>query len=131
MPLADALPSSIVHFSKSRRAAHPPFPLLVHILPTDSRTDRPRSKVLHPSERGTFGRERNERAIAFAEQQMDGSASLALRASSSPIHFSDFLRLIGERERMEWTMEWRINEVRNPFPGCELRALFFVGLACL
>ena len=47
------------------------------------------------------------------------------RQSISQISFAS-----SERERMEWTMEWRINEVRNPFPGCELRALFF-GLACL
>ena len=122
MPLADALPSSIVHFSKSRRAAHPPFPLLVHILPTDSRTDRPTALEGFASVRGTFGRgrERNERAIAFAEQQMDGSASLALappppRASSSPIHFSDFLRLIGERER-GWSGQWNGGSMKLEIP---------------
>ena len=58
----------------------PPRSYSSHRFP-DRPTDRPRSKVLHPSVRGTFGRgrERNERAIAFAEQQMDGWIGLARR----------------------------------------------------
>ena len=71
----------------------------------------------------------SERTIAFRRTaagaaQMDGGrdrSAWAAGASSSPIHFSDFVRLIGERERerTEWTSESGINEVGNPFPGAK------------
>ena len=125
MPLADA-PPSIVHFSKSRRARIHLFPSsFIFFPPIPGPTALEGFASVRP--RHFWEREREKRTsdclCGTADGWMDRPRSP--RASSSPIHFSDFLRLIGERERMEWTMEWRINEVRNPFPGCELRALFF------
>ena len=131
MPLADALPS-MVHFSKSRRRAR------IHLFPSSfiffppipGPTDRARRFCIRPSEAllGEGERETNERLPLRNSRWMDGSASLA----ACFVIANPFLRFPSldrrERERMEWTMEWRINEVRNPFPGCKLRALFLSAL---
>ena len=120
MPLADALPS-MVHFSKSRRRAR------IHLFPSSfiffppipGPTDRPTALEGFASVRPRhfWEREREKRTsdclCGTADGWMDRPRSP--RASSSPIHFSDFLRLIGERER-GWSGQWNGGSMKLEIP---------------
>ena len=116
-----------------RRAStfSPPRSYSSHRFP-DRPTDRARRFCIRA--RHFWKREREKRTSDCLCGTADGWIGLARSAAAACFVIANpFLRFpsLHRRERMEWTMEWRINEVRNPFPGCELRTRFFVGLACL